>query len=437
MTSGEINETLGAAMNATPRREVWTLLQKSVLVLAALAFCMDGLANQALGLALPALIRDWGLAREAFAPVTAVGLIGVALGAALGGHLGDRIGRRAGLIGSLFLMGVMNAVSAGVEGLDMLLALRFLAGIGIGAAIPNGAALVFEFAPSHHRHFAIGIAMTFIPVGGIVAGFLAGLLLPNMGWRGLFLMCGLLPGVLALVMLVGLPESPSFRKTARHGWREYLPRVSQWRLPEALLAPAMRGETLSLWAAFFFCLLASYTLFSWVPTMLLEQGFPLAVAGVAMTAFNLGGMIGSIMGGWLIGRLGSRRVSLTLGAGAVIGALTLGLSHLGPDRTAFTMVALGIEGCFIGGLHNGLYTIAAHLYPFSARATGVGAAAGAGRIGAVLSSFTGALTLKLAGSSGYFIVVAIAAALAVLSVGLLNRHIPGHDRAPGGAGNTV
>jgi MFS transporter, AAHS family, 4-hydroxybenzoate transporter len=424
MTSSEMNDALGAAASTEPQQEVWSLRRKSVLVLAALGFCMDGLANQTLGLALPALIRDWGLTREAFAPVAALGLIGVGLGAAAGGRFGDQFGRRAGLIASLILMAVMTAASAAVAGLGMLLVLRFFAGIGIGAAIPNGAALVFEFTPVRHRHLAIGIAMTFIPVGGIVAGVLGGELLPNVGWRGLFLMCGLLPALWAAVMWVSLPESPSFQPIPQRSWRESFALGPHRRASDGLFAPGMRAETFSLWAAFFFCLLASYTLFSWVPTMLLGQGFALAIASVAMTAFNLGGMIGSIASGWLIGRMGSRSVSLLLGVGAVGGALTLGLAPLGPERTLFTMCALGIEGYFIGGLHNGLYTVAAYLYPLPSRATGVGAAAGAGRIGAVLSSFTGALSLKFAGASGYFIVVALAATLTVISVALLTRHIP-------------
>src|SRR5579872_2037076 len=79
----------------------WSPVHKRVLALAALAFAADGLANQTLGLALPALIHDWGTPREAFAPVAALGLIGVALGTVLGGVAGDRLGRRAGLIGSV------------------------------------------------------------------------------------------------------------------------------------------------------------------------------------------------------------------------------------------------------------------------------------------------------------------------------------------------
>lgn len=434
---------------------VWSLYQKWVLALASLAFCVDGLANQVLGLALPVLIRDWGLPREAFAPVAAIGLVGVAVGAAVGGVLGDRWGRRSGLIISLLLFGLMTAAGFMARGISDLLVLRLLAGIGIGGAIPNGAALVFELTPLRYRTLAIGIAMTFIPVGGVVAGLLGSALLPAVGWRDLFLVCGLLPVTAGVLFLFWLPESPRYlaRFPTRAGQLTALLQrcglssgdavalvaggPPKQHLPlKSVFGSGMLGETLALWAAFFFCLLASYTMFSWVPTMLMGQGFPLPLTSAAMTVFNLGGMAGSVAGGWMIGRMGSRYSAILQGLGAVIGAVTLGVSVLGPDRAVFTMVTLAIEGFFIGALHNGMYTLAAHMYPPAVRATGVGAAAGTGRIGAVLSSFTGALTLKFAGASGYFIVIAVAVGFSMLAILMVRRQIPKHG-APATGGVPV
>jgi len=421
----------------------WSPFQKIVLALAALAFTVDGLANQVLGLALPALIRDWGLARQAFAPVAALGLVGVALGTALGGLLGDRYGRRAGLIGSLLLFGVMTAVAAGARSLDALLALRFLAGLGIGGAIPNGAALIFELTPVRLRGAAIALSMTFVPVGGVVSGLLGAWVLPRWGWRALFLVSGALPVLLAIAFVFVLPESPRFlARLPRHraALLALLRRCGQHidasseliaeraRAVHAPLAELFGAEllhdTLALWVAFFFCLLASYSLFSWVPTLLMGAGFPLSMTSLGMTAFNLGGMIGGVAGGWLIACLGSRAAVLGLAGAASLGAVALGVLPLDVHAIRLAMLALLIEGFFIGGLHNGLYTVAAFLYPPFARATGIGAASGTGRIGAVLSSFTGVLALQLGGSSGYFWLVAGACALALVGSALVRRHVP-------------
>lgn len=406
-------------------REPWSLSQKGLLALAALAFCVDGLANQSLGLALPALIHSWGIPREAFAPLAAVGLMGVAVGATGGGLLGDVVGRRRGLIGSLFLFGLTTALAASADGLPFLMVSRLLSGVGIGAAIPNGAALVFEFTPPRHRNLAIGIAMTFIAVGGIVAGLLGSWLLPQYGWRALFLVCGLLPVLLALILLFSLPESPDFQPLPV---RDHLERASQPTRRGAVFGRGMRVQTLALWTGFFFCLLASYTFFSWVPTLLMGLGFDLAVTSVAMAAFNSGGMTGSVVSGCLINRVGSKPISMLLGIAAVVDAVALGLVPPGLRHEGMALCMLFAEGCAIGGLHNALYTLAAHIYPASARATGVGAAAGIGRIGAVLSSFTGALSLKFAGPAGYFILVAVAAALCLVSLMMIRDHIPARAR---------
>lgn len=421
----------------------WSAFQKRVLALAALAFTVDGLANQVLGLALPALIRDWSLPREAFAPVAALGLVGVALGTAVGGVLGDRYGRRAGLIGSLLLFGAMTVAAAGAHGLTGLLCLRFLAGLGIGGAIPNGAALIFELTPARYRGAAIAISMTFIPLGGVLSGMLGAAVLPRWDWRGLFLIAGLLPVLLAVLFVLALPESPRFLARlphrrdalaallARCGQRFdtatelFSEHVRALHAPlTALFTADMLHDTVALWVGFFFCLLASYTLFSWVPTLLMGAGFPLSLTSLGMTAFNFGGMVGGVTGGWLIACLGSRAAVLALAGGATLGAVALGVLPLDAHDVKFALGALVVEGFFIGGLHNGFYTVAAFLYPPFARATGIGTAAGVGRIGAVLSSFTGVLALKLGGSAGYFWVVAAACGLALAGAALMRRHVP-------------
>lgn len=424
----------------------WSALHQRVIVLAALAFAVDGLANQTLGLALPALIRDWGTPREAFAPVAALGLIGVALGAVIGGVLGDRAGRRAGLIGSVLLFGTMTAATARAPSLEALLVLRFFAGLGIGAAIPNGAALVSEFTPLRQRSLAIAIGMLFIPVGGVLAGALGAFCLPHWGWRGFFALCGALPILVGLAFVRALPESPRFlaRQPNRRTQLQALLRgcgvtlAVESELGEnsatrhaplrALFDRAQRGTTFALWVGFFFCLLATYTMFSWVPTMLMGQNFSLAMTSLGLTSFNAGAMLGGVVCGWLIGQLGSRTTGVGVAAGATLGAVVLGVLPFDPHAAVVACAALLIEGFFIGGLHNALYTVAAFIYPPAVRATGVGAAAGIGRIGAVLSSYTGVLTLKLAGAHGYFIVVALALAIACLGTAGV-KQIPRRARA--------
>lgn len=422
----------------------WSAYQKLTLALIASAFAVDGLANQALGLAIPALIAEWHVTRAAFASIAGAGLIGVTIGAAAGGMIGDRMGRRLGLIGSVLLFGLMAVMASGTSTTGQLLIVRFIGGIAIGAALPNGAALIAESTPLRQRSLAIAIGMMFIAVGGLLASVLGAVVLPRFGWRTYFIVSGGLSLALGVLFVASLPESPLFllRQPQRRAALLRLlrrinidlpndstliePSTSSDRPPLALLLQnGMRRNTLALWVGFFFCLLASYTMFSWAPTMLASQGFNVSQSSIGMSAFSLGGVCGGLLGGWLITVMGSRRSVLGLAAGAAVGALVLGgLSRGTVAPFPLLLVALLCEGLFIAGLTNGVYTLAAYIYPPYAKATGVGAAAAVGRIGAVVSSYTGVLALQLGGASSYFLVISLAALLSFVGVAAIRSHVP-------------
>ena len=116
------------------------------IFLAALAIIFDGLDNQILGFAIPAIIRDWHVSRASFGPIIATGLVGMGVGSALAGPIGDRLGRRTALIGTVLLFAAATTVTSLAHSLPMLALLRFLAGAGIGGAIPNATAIAAEFA---------------------------------------------------------------------------------------------------------------------------------------------------------------------------------------------------------------------------------------------------------------------------------------------------
>lgn len=431
---------IGAAIDNAP----WNAFQKLTLGLIALAFFVDGIANQALGLAIPALVAEWQVSRAAFASVAGAGLIGVTIGAALGGMLGDRFGRRSGLIGSVLVFGAMTFAAAYVDTLNQLLVVRFFDGLGIGAALPNGAALIAELAPKKHRSMAIALGMVWIGVGGLMASLLAAVVLAELGWRGYFMIAGAVPLALTFAFVAWLPESPLFLARRPHRRPALLKLLRRLQIDAAedcefvdntpphqrtplgtLLEAGMRRNTFALWAGFFFCMLGSYTMFSWAPTMLSTRGLDVSQTSFGMSAFNLGGVVGGLLGGWLLDRIGSRVSMLGLAAGAAIGALILGALSLIDSRSfEILLVALLFAGVCLGGLTNGVYALAAHIYPPFAKATGVGAAAAAGRIGAVISSYTGVLALQLGGASGYFLVIAVAEILAFIAIAAIRHHVP-------------
>jgi MFS transporter, AAHS family, 4-hydroxybenzoate transporter len=423
----------------------WGGRQKLFVFLTALAIVFDGVDNQLIGIAVPSLMKDWSLARGAFAPILASGMIGMMLGGAIAGIIGDRIGRKFALIGSVLVFGLLTTSVAIADNLWTLGVLRFLAGLGLGGALPNAAALASEYVPRRHRPFAVTLTIVCVPLGGMLAALLGGRVLPVLGWRWLFAIGGVLPLAAAVVLMRYLPESPRYLARYPERWPELagvLRRIGHDVLPDAtfvdpgekpgsrasvgaLLTTDLRRDTLALCGAFFSCLLAVYTAFNWVPSVLAGAGLGLAVASNGLAAFNLGGVAGAICGGLVIARYGSRPTMLGMSAGAIAGALGLAALPIVALSDAFPIIALlGITGGLINAVQTTMYALAAHVYPTSVRATGVGTAVAVGRSGGVLSTYAGAWALELGGSGAFFGLMAAAMTLVLGCLAAVRRHIP-------------
>jgi MFS transporter, AAHS family, 4-hydroxybenzoate transporter len=423
----------------------WGSRQKLFVFLTALTIVFDGIDNQLLGVAAPAMMRDWGLLRGAFAPVLAAGLVGMMLGGAIAGLVGDRLGRRVALIGSVLVFGVLTAAVAIIDDLWALATLRFLAGLGLGGAMPNAAALASEYVPRRQRPFAVTLTIVCVPLGGTLAAFVSGYVIPLVGWRALFALGGVLSVVVAVILMRFLPESPRF--LARHPERwpalAHILRQLGHDTPAnstfvdlteravvkssigSLFAADFRRDTLALWGAMFACMLAVYTAFNWVPTMLDGAGLGQSVASNGLAAFNLGGVVGALCGGFVISRIGSRPTMLTMAAGAVGGAAMLAATPIAATSPALRLILmLGFTGALINAIQTTLYALAAHVYPTSVRATGVGTAVAFGRVGGVLSTFAGAWALEAGGSETFFGLMAASMIVVFVSLALVTRHVP-------------
>ena len=422
----------------------WSGYQKLLVVGTALTIILDGLDNQLLGAAVPALMREWGLPRPAFASVLASGMVGMMVGGALGGVLGDRVGRRAALLGSVLSFGILTVLVSFAGGVGILGVLRFLAGLGLGGAMPNAAALSSEYVPRRHRAFAVTLTIVCIPLGGTLAGLTGAQILPRYGWRTLFLVGGVVPLVLAALLLKVLPESPRYLARHRPRWPELgsLLRRLGHDVPadtafvdarekavvrasaRELFVPEFRRDTLALCASFFFCLLSVYIGTNWVPSLLTGAGFGVAVASNGLTAFNLGGVIGAILGAIVIGRLGSRLTMLAMAVGAIAGAALLASVSIGTQSAFAVLLMLAWTGGLINAVQTTMYALAAHVYPTGIRATGVGTAAAVGRIGGVVSPYAGSWALESGGPSQLFAVIGGTMTVVLVALASLRNHIP-------------
>src|SRR5207247_6509919 len=171
----------------------WSGYQKLLILGTALTIILDGIDNQLLGNAVPALMKDWSLPRGAFTTVLALGPLGMMIGGAIGGMLGDRVGRRTALLSSVLSFAVLTFAIATVNSVMMLGVFRFLSGLGLGGAMPNAAALASEYVPRRQRAFAVTLTIVCFPIGGTLAALMSALEMPMYGWRTLFVYCGILP----------------------------------------------------------------------------------------------------------------------------------------------------------------------------------------------------------------------------------------------------
>ena len=415
-----------------------------VLLCAAFITILDGFDIQIMGLAAPALAHDWGTNRAGLAPAFAAALIGMAVGGFTIGGYGDRNGRRPAILLSVLIFGLGTLATAWANNVSMLIALRFLTGLGLGGALPNATALMAEFAPPKLRAQTIAAAIVGVPIGGMLGATIAAEVIPALGWRAMFAIGGALPLAACVLIYFVLPESARFlaiRSDRSAELARILNRVvgeERYGASHAFsigpAAPNQRGgvgmllsrelwrNTTALWIAFVTNLFAVYCFYNWAPVVLTSFGMDLATSLRALLIFNTAGVVGALTMSWLISRIGSRWVQALLGVLAIcalfyIRAL-LGLENAStPSRTI--IAALTVAGFCIVGIQVTLFAVAANVYPTQCRAAGVGWAQGVGRLGGVLSAFAGAIFV----GTSFFVGIAATLTLTVAAILALRKHI--------------
>jgi len=423
----------------------WSGYQKLLIFGTALTIILDGIDNQLLSYAIPYMGADWSATDPgAFATVQFVGPIGMLFGGLFGGMLGDRIGRRSALLLSVIAFAMLTLAISTADGIPMLAVLRFLSGLGLGGAMPNAAALSSEYVPKRKRAFAVTLTIICIPLGGFVAAALSGVVLPLYGWRVLFMLGGIIPVVLALILFKVLPESPRYLASRRERWPELIallrklghtiPAETAFAESTAsdsgkskssireLFSPMFRLDTLGLFGAFFFCLLANYIGIQWLPKMLASQGFATQFQTAAGKYWNLGGVCGALLGAFLIQRLGSRIPMLGMSAISIVCALVLTRMPVDPTSPLGLMVMMVLLGGFMNAVQTTMYALAANVYPTAIRGTGIGTAVAVGRIGNAMAGYIGPFAMSR-GTPAYFGSFAITMALTLGSLALVRRHI--------------
>jgi MFS transporter, AAHS family, 4-hydroxybenzoate transporter len=426
----------------------WTGYQKLLIFGTALTIILDGVDNQLLPNAVPRLIEEWGRPRGDFIGALSYGPFGMMIGGLVGGIVGDRLGRRTALLGSVVTFAVLTLAIAFANSIETLGLLRFLAGVGLGGAMPNAATLASEYVPRKQRPFAVTLTIVCIPLGGVLAGELAAQIIPNYGWRALFLAGGVIPIVLAVVLWKVLPESPRYLAGDRQRWPE-LTRVMRrmgHNVPDdveyveaatagmpkgkasigTLFGPHYLRDTVALSASFFFCLLVNYLVILLLPAVLTAAGndFSQPDASRALRDSNFGGVAGAIFGAILIQRFGSRVTMLGMSALAVVCGFVLAGAEISPENGVFLAVMFILTGGLLNAVQTTMYALAAHVFPTEIRSTGVGFAVAVGRIGNVLAATVANEAFNRGGNAGYFGSWGVLMAIVFVALALVSRHVP-------------
>src|SRR5437899_1378901 len=211
--------------------------QIRLLLTCAAVLFLDGFDTQAIGYVAPALAKEWGLTKGALGPVFSAGLFGLMIGALLFGPLADRVGRKKIIILSTLAFGIGALVTAFVQDVNTLLAIRFLTGLGLGGAMPNAVAMTSEFNPRRRRATMVKIMFCGFSVGAALCGLLAAALMPQCVWRSLFLVRGVTSVVLVPILALRLPESVRFLALTGHA-NERVAQSLGLINPKAAFAPA-------------------------------------------------------------------------------------------------------------------------------------------------------------------------------------------------------
>jgi MFS family permease len=286
-----------------------------VLVAGFLCYGFDAVDFMMLALALPAIIAEWQLTLAEAGLIGTAGMLGVGCSGVLMGWFADNYGRRRALIVSVCVFAAFTAALALARSRWDAMALRFLAGLGLGGVWGVVAALVSEMWSPERRGRAIAAVLSAWPVGVSVAALLAGALLPAQGWRVLFL-CGGSAVLAAAYVWRCVPESAAWRAERVNAARAAAPgRVAV----REIFAPGLRRNTLlgTLAAA---CALTGYWgANTWLPTYLVrERGLDTRTMALYVLLLNAGMFVGYQLLGWLADRIGKRGALLVCFAGATL-----------------------------------------------------------------------------------------------------------------------
>lgn len=412
-------------------------LQVVAVVLCVLLYALDGFDVLSISFAAPGIAEEWAIDRAALGIVLSMELIGMIAGSLMLGDIADRIGRRPLILLCLVLMTIGMALAATAESIAILSSYRFFTGLGIGGMLATTNAMVAEYSNRKHRSLAVTLMAAGYPLGAIVGGSIVSVLLTSFDWRSVFVFGALITATFIPLVWFLLPESVAFlcqkkpegalqriNKTLQrmgHATFSSLPVIenrSEKSGVRELFRPGMLKITILLTVAYFAHIATFYFIIKWVPKLVVDMGFDPPSAGSVLVWFNIGGLTGSLMFGFLTHWADLRRLVILV---LLIGSVAVIAFGQGQSSLVQLSMAAAVGGFFTNAGVVGLYALLAQSYPTSVRAGGTGFSIGIGRggaaLGTILAGFLFVAGASLATVAAIMAMGSVVAAIALVFLG--------------------
>ncbi|HTJ93721.1 MAG TPA: MFS transporter [Pararobbsia sp.] len=435
-----------ALINASP----FGPFQWLIFAMCFLVVILDGYDTAAIGFIAPSLVAQWGIAKPQLVPVLTAALYGLACGAIVSGPMSDRLGRRVMLLTSVLVFGIAALGSAFAADLGQLTVMRFITGLGLGAAMPNAVTMMGEYCPDRRRSTLINLMFCGFPLGAAFGGFLAAWMIPAFGWRSVLVLGGTVPLLLSILLFARLPESIRYlvvKAYPAERIREALARISPRANDASAFYIAEQGAStaqqaggirlvlsrhyvlgsLMLWITYFMGLVIFYASINWMPILLKEAGIEPSHATLISALFPLGG-VGAVLSGVLMDRFNGNKV---IAACYLLTAVSVYLIGQAVGNVGLLMLIVFAAGVLMNTAQSSMPALAAEFYPTHGRGTGVAWMLGFGRFGGIGgSALVGALTARHVSFAGIFAIVAIAGVISAIALVIKQIGNPQTIKAP-------
>ncbi|MBP2638075.1 MAG: naiP [Firmicutes bacterium] len=377
-----------------------------LLVLTGLGWLFDAMDTGIIAFVLPVLAKEWSLSGAQMGFIGSIGLLGMAIGAVLGGLAADKYGRKAVFAVTLLMYSIATGLCGLAWNYESLLVFRFLVGFGLGGELPVAATLMTEYSPPAKRGRFIVLLESFWGFGWLAAALISYFIIPRFGWQMAFFI-GALPALYVFFIRIGVPESIRFLmdKGRQDEALAIVAKIERSAGVEPVVQNAATSKlsmvdgaedkiafrelwtlkfakrTIILWIIWFGIVYSYYGIFTWLPSLMVQQGHTVVKTFEYVLIMTLSQLPGYFSAAYLVDRIGRKA---TLAGYLALSAVSA--YFFGQGGNAETVLLWGSLMSFFNlGAWGVVYTYTPELYPTRIRAFGSGWAAAVGRFGGILA----------------------------------------------------